>query len=59
MDVEKINQNLNDAEHNSVYSCAGSTPQSAHPRVYLTFREGENQLNCPYCGKAFHQINEE
>ena len=31
----------------------GDATWNAHPRVYLTFPEGEAIVHCPYCGTEY------
>jgi uncharacterized Zn-finger protein len=35
--------------------CEGSGPVSGHPRVFLTFKPGANEIICPYCSRLFRQ----
>jgi uncharacterized Zn-finger protein len=34
-------------------SCEGDSAVTGHPRVYLTFKPGANQIVCPYCSRTF------
>jgi uncharacterized Zn-finger protein len=34
-------------------SCEGNGPVTGHPKVYLTFKPGEEDIVCPYCSRAF------
>ena len=34
-------------------ACEGNGPVSGHPKVYLTFKPGVNEIVCPYCSKTF------
>lgn len=33
--------------------CDGGGGALGHPRVFLNIKEGEGQIDCPYCGKRF------
>jgi uncharacterized Zn-finger protein len=34
-------------------ACEGNGPVTGHPRVYLTFKPGSDEIVCPYCSKIF------
>ena len=34
-------------------SCEGNGPVTGHPKVYLAFKPGENEIMCPYCSRIF------
>ena len=34
-------------------ACEGNGPATGHPKVYLTFKEGEDKIVCPYCSRTF------
>jgi len=34
-------------------SCEGNGPVTGHPKVYLTFKPGEEDIVCPYCSRTF------
>jgi uncharacterized Zn-finger protein len=34
-------------------ACEGNGPVSGHPRVFLTFKPGSNEILCPYCSRLF------
>lgn len=34
-------------------ACQGEDSQNGHPKIYLTFKTDEAELNCPYCNKLF------
>lgn len=35
-------------------SCdGGNDPALGHPNVYLTFKDGEQEIVCPYCSRHF------
>ena len=38
-------------------SCDGSTENSPHPKVYLTFKQNEKETTCIYCGAIFKKTN--
>jgi uncharacterized Zn-finger protein len=37
----------------STVSCEGNGPATGHPKVYLTFTKGSNEVVCPYCSRTF------
>jgi len=34
-------------------ACEGNSPVTGHPKVYLTFKPGSNEIVCPYCSRIF------
>jgi uncharacterized Zn-finger protein len=34
-------------------ACEGNGPVTGHPRVYLTFKQGGEDIVCPYCSRVF------
>ncbi|MFN7710272.1 MAG: zinc-finger domain-containing protein [Holosporales bacterium] len=38
--------------HTQSTACAGSTPESAHPRVFLDLSKKHHAV-CPYCSQRF------
>jgi len=34
-------------------ACEGNGPVTGHPKVYLTFKPGSDEIVCPYCSKIF------
>ena len=34
-------------------SCEGNGPATGHPKVYLTFKAGAEEIVCPYCSRTF------
>jgi uncharacterized Zn-finger protein len=37
----------------SSVACEGNGPVTGHPKVYLTFKAGEDEIVCPYCSRIF------
>jgi uncharacterized Zn-finger protein len=37
----------------SSVSCEGNGPATGHPKVYLTFKAGADEIVCPYCSRTF------
>jgi uncharacterized Zn-finger protein len=37
----------------SSVACEGNGPATGHPKVYLTFKAGSDEIVCPYCSKTF------
>ena len=37
----------------SSVSCEGNSPVTGHPKVYLTFKPGSDEIVCPYCSRTF------
>lgn len=37
----------------STVSCEGNGPALGHPKVYLTFKPGSQEVVCPYCSRTF------
>jgi uncharacterized Zn-finger protein len=37
----------------SSVACEGNSPVTGHPKVYLTFKPGSNEVVCPYCSRVF------
>ncbi|HEY1719983.1 MAG TPA: zinc-finger domain-containing protein [Magnetospirillaceae bacterium] len=37
----------------STVACDGKDPALGHPRVFLTFKPGTNEITCPYCSRHF------
>jgi uncharacterized Zn-finger protein len=37
----------------SSVACEGNSPVTGHPRVYLTFKPGSDEIVCPYCSRTF------
>lgn len=37
----------------STVACDGKDPALGHPRVFLTFKPGQNEIVCPYCSRTF------
>ncbi len=37
----------------STVSCEGNGPVTGHPKVYLTFKPGQDEIVCPYCSRTF------
>ncbi|MDR3436813.1 zinc-finger domain-containing protein [Telmatospirillum sp.] len=39
--------------NSTTIACEGKGPESGHPKVYLTFKPGDQEIVCPYCSKTF------
>jgi uncharacterized Zn-finger protein len=37
----------------STVSCEGNGPATGHPKIYLTFQHGRDEIVCPYCSRTF------
>ena len=37
----------------NVSRCIGNGPVTGHPKVYLTFKPGEEYIVCPYCSRTY------
>jgi uncharacterized Zn-finger protein len=37
----------------STVACEGNGPATGHPKVYLTFKAGAEEIVCPYCSRTF------
>jgi uncharacterized Zn-finger protein len=37
----------------SSVACEGNGPATGHPKVYLTFKAGSEEIVCPYCSRTF------
>jgi uncharacterized Zn-finger protein len=37
----------------SSVACEGNGPVTGHPKVYLTFKKGDEEIVCPYCSRSF------
>jgi uncharacterized Zn-finger protein len=36
-------------------ACEGNGPVTGHPKVYLTFKPGSDEITCPYCSRLFRR----
>ncbi len=39
--------------NSTTVACQGTGADSGHPKVYLTFKPGSQEIVCPYCSQTF------